>query len=490
MEFDKSTLIGTQTEQKILCCECGTPIVSNPSNLCTGCIRAKIDITEGIQKQAYISFCKACERYFQPPNMWVSCELESKELLALCLKKLKGLSKSHLVDAGFVWTEPHSKRLKVKLTIQAEVLSATILQQTFVVDFIVQFQMCDDCHRREAKDFWNAVVQVRQKSNNKKTFFYLEQMLLKNDIHSNCVNIKQVHEGIDFYYANNQQARRMVDFLGTAVPCKTKTSERLVSHDIHNNTYNYKKTFSIEIAPISKNDIVCLPSKVAKSLGNAHQIAICQKVTSGITFVDPFTGKIAELNASAYWRNPFTSFSSIKQLAEFTVIDVEKNHETMKSRFCQADVYLMRNNDMMGSDTQFHCRTHLGHILNAGDTVLGFDFSTANLNDENIENMKKDQLPDVVLVKKIYDDASIRKNKRNWKLKQLTLERNKDYDEFLDDLEDDKEYRSGINIYKDITKHNTVTDDINSPCIGLEEMLEDFHLDDQEMAEVAESDED
>lgn len=29
--------------------------------------------------------------------------------------------KVRLVDAGFVWTEPHSKRLKVKLTIQKEV---------------------------------------------------------------------------------------------------------------------------------------------------------------------------------------------------------------------------------------------------------------------------------------------------------------------------------------------------------------------------------
>ena len=27
----------------------------------------------------------------------------------------------HLVDAGFIWTEPHSKRVKVKLTIQKEV---------------------------------------------------------------------------------------------------------------------------------------------------------------------------------------------------------------------------------------------------------------------------------------------------------------------------------------------------------------------------------
>lgn len=68
-----------------------------------------------------------------------------------------------LIDAGFVWTEPHSKRLKVKLTIQKEVQSGTVLQQVFIVDFVVQGQMCTDCHRVEAKDYWRAVVQVRQK---------------------------------------------------------------------------------------------------------------------------------------------------------------------------------------------------------------------------------------------------------------------------------------------------------------------------------------
>ncbi len=61
-------------------------------------------------------------------------ELESKELLTFCVKKVKGLAKVKLVDAAFVWTEPHSRRLKVKLTVQAEVLNGAILQQTFVVE--------------------------------------------------------------------------------------------------------------------------------------------------------------------------------------------------------------------------------------------------------------------------------------------------------------------------------------------------------------------
>ena len=42
-------------------------------------------------------------------------------------------------------------------------MNSAVLQQVFVVEFTVTGQMCDDCHRVEAKDFWRAVCQVRQK---------------------------------------------------------------------------------------------------------------------------------------------------------------------------------------------------------------------------------------------------------------------------------------------------------------------------------------
>lgn len=59
------------------------------------------------------------------------------------------------------------------ITVSLQVLNGAILQQVFVVEFVVQYQMCDDCHRVEAKDFWKAVVQVRQKVRMlAKTFFY------------------------------------------------------------------------------------------------------------------------------------------------------------------------------------------------------------------------------------------------------------------------------------------------------------------------------
>ena len=32
-------------------------------------------------------------RYLQPPSTWVAAQLESRELLSICLKKLKGINK-------------------------------------------------------------------------------------------------------------------------------------------------------------------------------------------------------------------------------------------------------------------------------------------------------------------------------------------------------------------------------------------------------------
>jgi len=111
----------------------------------------QVDITEGIQKACTVLWCKECNRWLnvrpgqacvrrrlmrlpQPPKAWVRADLESKELLTFCVKKVKGLAKVKLVDAAFIWTEPHSRRLKLKLTVQAEVLNGAILQQTFVVE--------------------------------------------------------------------------------------------------------------------------------------------------------------------------------------------------------------------------------------------------------------------------------------------------------------------------------------------------------------------
>ena len=48
--------------------------------------------------------------------------------------------------------------LQVKMTVQGEAIAGTILQQTFIVEYVVNHQMCDECRRVEAKDLWSAMV--------------------------------------------------------------------------------------------------------------------------------------------------------------------------------------------------------------------------------------------------------------------------------------------------------------------------------------------
>lgn len=94
-----------------------------------------------------------------------------------------------LVDAVWIWTEPHSMRLKIKLTIQREVLNGAIMQQATVVEYTIRNQQCEHCQKSYAQGAWQAIVQVRQRVSHKRTFFYLEQLLLKHRAHAEAVKI-------------------------------------------------------------------------------------------------------------------------------------------------------------------------------------------------------------------------------------------------------------------------------------------------------------
>ncbi|KAJ3407155.1 hypothetical protein HDU80_009513 [Chytriomyces hyalinus] len=480
----------TLTEQRILCASCGTVIAPNPANMCINCIRSDVDITEGIPKQATIHYCKGCDRYLQPPNVWVVAELESKELLTLCLKKLRGLSKVRLVDAGFIWTEPHSRRVKVKLTIQKEVFANTILQQVFVVEYMVSTQQCEECTRVAAQLTWKAVVQVRQKVSHKRTFLWLEQVILKHNAHQNTTNIKEAKDGIDFYYTSRSHAIRMVEFLQSVVPAKLKTSEQLISQDIHSGTANYKFSYSLEIVPICKDDLFVLPTKVAKSLSDISPLVLCSRVSNSLSVLDPNTLKISDMRNTVYWDNPCIALSGITDLVEFYVIDIQ--HERVHNgRFGLATAEISRSKDL--SQT-FLVRTHLGNILRPGDHVLGYDLRNANFNDENWDKFisKKNAVPDIVLVRKSYPNARKKLKGRNWKLKTITVEEeveamgkskaekakaDQDYELFLRDIEEDPELRGMMNLYKQPTKqsaHDASGDAMQYGDDSEEEPEEDF----------------
>jgi len=458
------------TAGHVLCCLCGVQIHANPSNMCINCIKTQVDITEGIQKQVTVLWCKECERYHQPPRAWIKAELESKELLQYCIKRVKGLSKVKLVDAGFIWTEPHSKRLKVKLTIQKEIHNGAILQQAFPIEYVVENHMCEACARVAANpDQWVAVAQVRQNVEHKRTFFFLEQLILKHGADADVTGIKDVGKGgLDFFFNHRSHSLKFVHFLSQVVPIKKTDDKQLVSHDSKNNTYNYRHTFAVEIVPVCKDDLICLPVKVANKLGNLGPIVVCTRVNNNLTFVDPNTMRVGYQDADKFYQQPFGALLHSKQLVEYMVLDVELlGPEAQGGKVALADCQVARVSDFGRNDVIFHCRTHLGTLLSPGDRALGYDLTRANLVDPELEKYKGLSLPEVVLVRKSYVEGRRKKagkgEGRNWKLKEFAhvetdmVTSNKteiarqeaDRARFMEELEEDEEMRSRINLYRD-----------------------------------------
>ena len=139
---------------------------------------------------------------------------------------------------------------------------------------------------------------------------------------------------------------------------------------------------------------------------------------------------------------------------------------------------------------------------------MGFDLSTCNVNlGAELQREWERQtagLPDIILLKKSYGDSGKRARRRNWHLRRLgemqTEAPEAGLEEFMQELEEDKDMRQNVNIYKKpyAKRHrkkapvsmevgdviaaagDSAGEDANgeddAPVIGLEEMLEDLSL--------------
>jgi len=470
--------------------------------MCVDCIRSQVDITDGIPKQLILQWCRSCNRYYSPPNLWTPAELESKELLGVCLKRVKGLNKVKLIDAGFVWTEPHSRRLKVKLTVQQEVFQATILQQSFIIEYTVQNYQCDQCKKVEAQHTWTAIVQVRQRVDHKRTFFWLEQLILRHAAHQNTTNIKERADGLDFYYGHKNHAMKMVDFLMGVVPARKEMSERLISYDEKSDITVMKFSFSIEIVPVCRDDLVCLPKSLLRLFGSPAPLLLCTKVSTQLQLMDPFTLQTVDLRPEVFFQYPFRSLLNQKQLIEYTVLDVvETNHRWGK--YAVAEITVARSTDFGKNDVQFTAKSHLGNILKPGDFALGYDLTTASFVDSDVESIKSlESLPDFVLVRKAYPERRKKHKQRHWRLRTLDKEaeevsgkktkeqqrEEQDKEMFLRDLEEDPDLRAQIQLVKEknaqqilTTRKNETEEEMideDFPEIELTELLEDMNIND------------
>jgi nonsense-mediated mRNA decay protein 3 len=240
------------TKPSIACCLCGKPTTDAVDGRCLACLAATVDVTEGIDREYEVEMCKTCAqedvyRWFRNPQ-WVLLEPESAELLSLCMRRIRGLKAVRLVNAGWIWTEPHSRLLKVKLTVAKDVLSGHTIQQSFVVDFAVRTRNCDKCNKAAAKqDAWLAKVQVRQRAEHPRTLLAMEQQMLKRSSEMGRappMEVKRTRDGLDFLFSRRQHAQRFVSLLHALAPCRSKASRY---HNTHSNSNSLPPTAALSL---------------------------------------------------------------------------------------------------------------------------------------------------------------------------------------------------------------------------------------------------
>lgn len=233
---------------------------------------------------------------------------------------------------------------------------------------------------------------------------------------------------------------------------------------------------------------------MAHSLGNLGPLVICTKVSNSIVIMDPFTLRVAYLNATQYWSDPFRPLLSSRQLVEYSILDIEPESDVVTvagSRYQLAYVQVARMSDFSNI---FTVKTHIGHLLNVGDNALGYDLFGANTNDMEMDKYKGLVLPDCLLVKKSYEETRARRRgkQRNFKLKRLDIEvdaaggrkveedkRNDEYRKFLEELEENPELRFNISLYKNENyapseMGSSMADGEEIPSVPIEELVADL----------------
>eukprot|EP01017_Pseudomicrothorax_dubius_P038293 TRINITY_DN5712_c0_g1_i1.p1 TRINITY_DN5712_c0_g1~~TRINITY_DN5712_c0_g1_i1.p1 ORF type:complete len:432 (-),score=50.24 TRINITY_DN5712_c0_g1_i1:88-1383(-) len=407
VQSEESFISLPSRQTTIICPQCQLPFVPTEARtyICPKCLSSELDIAQGITKQAVLNFCRECKRYQRPP--WISCQLESPELLALCLSKIKGLNRVKLIEANFIWTEPLSRRIKIRLRVSKEELGTTIAEQTLDVEFTIEAAQCDDCRKGNSSQSWLACVQLRQKINHKRTFYYVEQMILKHNIRNKIINAKDTPEGLDFFFKTRTHALQMIEFLKGFVPLRVKASKQVISNAGQSKAI-YKNTFMLEIPSICKDDLVfILPIKLSKQLKACSNLLLCTKITSLIHLTDPITLQKVELSAQTFFQHEnILRFIPLRENAvEYLVQNIEKP-QLGKSNLQNApkaqasDIEVVRTSDW----ETFFVKSHLGDILQPGDSVLGFDLTSINLpvffNEMYLMNFRQDAF----LVRKAYPE--------------------------------------------------------------------------------------
>ena len=402
--------------------------------------------------------CRQCRLFEKTPGNFKDVALESPELMAICLKHIPALTstsntsssfpKLSLMDAIFVWTEPNSMRIRLRVTVRTEVSNVRI-QQRCVVEFVIQWKQCPNCNREYTNRQWQALVQLRQRRDNhnnsgggssiddansgRRGLAVLEMALARNaTIRKHVLSVDTCKQGFDFYFLGLSEAHQFSNYLARVAPLKIKTTKKLVSTDVKSNTANMKYTVACDMVPLCRDDLVLVHKSAKGKL--AGRLVLVTKMSSVVHLVDASPRRdrtkssefIGEVAPETYYKGGadkmYKVLASSRRLVRFIVLDTEplcgwdtaresseiyQGPQSGIDKYALADVQVARESDFGENDETLHCVTHLGNLLQVGDVVLGYDLTTAVMSGGVEWSMEHKCLnasftmPDVVLVKKI-----------------------------------------------------------------------------------------
>ena len=434
-----------ETSVKIPCCICGIMITPNPSNMCVACFRRQMDDQNGsVPEKSEVVYCRDCGRYQVNQTQWINAELESPELLQLCLKKLP--QNIRVIEAKFLFTEPHSKRLRVQVTFEREDFNGTILRQSQIITYFVHTVQCKTCQELAThRDHWKAIVQLRQHSHSKRTLFWLEQQLITHGVANSASAIERKSDGLDFQFNDKSSAEKLVSFLKGIIPLEVKQSNQVKGQDLVNMQYDTRFTYSLKCPPISREDLVILPKKVFESTGRQSPLCLVTKIGRAIRFVNPFTGHSFVVDGKIILTYNFEPLLSHDRLVQFAILSkdiISKNGDYEIADFEITDVETY--------DERVIVRSHLGKLLNEGDICTAYDLRSESLTDENEALIRKLKFERIVIVGKYHEPKP--KKAKKYKVKTLAptmKEDDKAIEEFLDEIEDNPDLAEGVTLIEE-----------------------------------------
>lgn len=349
----------------IACPDCGAPTVAREDSvLCWSCIRSAEDWRRPLEEHIarypkVLSFtrCTSCQLVLTSESTkqrrWGPADHESQELLALLLRKVRGallgkratsaiegMSRAlaggelALEEARLVWTEPHSRRVRLEVVVTHKPALGSRMPSTAhrcEMEFVEDRQRCEAClgesRARVGRKMggsgggeFAAKIQIRAKrqdggSGGKRTLRALEDCLHKTSANDKALALKRESHGFDVEFSSKQDAAKFlaeIRRLGRAPLKFADASKKLVTHDEHSNSSEWKRTTLISVPPIDKHDLVLIEDRA---------LALVLAVRASIRLADITTKAERDVSADQYFRRPFDTLATAANMVRFVVTD-------------------------------------------------------------------------------------------------------------------------------------------------------------------------